>query len=409
KIVADKNTTIALNLSDFKKIYIIGVGKDSAMASISLAKILGKRLTKGIAIDVNIDQQPTTNNLQLLQGTHPVSSLKNIKATKKIISLAKKAGEDDLVVSFICGGGSALLCSSESELKASNTTFKELTNAGADIIELNTVRKHLSEVKGGGLARLIYPATAISLIVSDVLGNDISMVASGPTVYDKTTKKDAEFVLKKYGSKSTISGLKLLETENDEKYFKNTMNILFVSNKDSLLAMQEMALKLKLKPKIYSYKLKGEANQVFSKMVKGIKSGDVVLAGGESTVELNGKNKKLGKSLRQAHSKAIWQTHGKGGRNQEAVLGFLIKEQLTISNKRLAVISFASDGNDNKTEVAGAIGDTLTLEKVKKLKLNPQNYLDNHDSFNFFQKTKDAIYASKNNFNVADLMIVIKD
>jgi glycerate-2-kinase len=376
-----------LKLEKYKRVFIVGIGKGSALASITLAKILDKKLTKCVALDV---EKPAINskflilNFEFFKGTHPLPSRQNIAASREIIKLAESLEKGDLLITFICGGGSALFCGSELELIASKTVFKKLTEAGADIFELNTIRKHISEVKGGGFAQIAYPADVISLIASDVLGNDLSMVASGPTVLDKTTIKDAEKILKKY----KIKGLKLIETPKDKKYFKNVKNILFVSNKDALLAMAEKAKKLGFKPKIASFMLKGEAKNALVRLVEKTKSGQAVLAGGETTVKM----KKV--------SGSKYEVLGKGGRNQEAVLGALRDGAI--------ILSFASDGHDN-TEAAGAVGDVLTLKKAEKIKLNPKTFLKNHDSFNFFKKTGDLIYADKKSFNVADLMLVLSE
>ncbi len=375
---------LRLNIRSFNRIFIIGIGKGSALASATLAKILGQRLTRGIALDI---VKPKTKNLKLetLVGTHPLPSIRNIKATRKIIELARGLTEKDLLITFICGGGSALSCASEKELKQFILVTKELTKAGADIVELNTVRKHLSDFKGGGLAKIAYPATVISLIISDVLGNNLNMVASGPTVLDKTTKKDAARISKKYN-------LQLLETPKDRKYFKKVKNILFVSNKDAVLAMSKKAEELKFKPKIYSLTLRGEAEKSLLPLIRKVKSGEVILAAGETTVRL--------KKLEMRNEKL-----GKGGRNMEAALGAICNLQLAISND-LVIMSFASDGRDN-TEAAGAIADFRTIKKAKKLKLDPQKFLNNHNSFSFFRKTGDLILAEPKSFNVADLMLVL--
>ncbi len=391
---------LKINLDDFNRVFIVGVGKGSALASATLAKILGKRLTGGIALDVKkIKNQ--NSKLKTYVGTHPLPSQKNVKATKEIIKLAKGLKKDDLLITFICGGGSALLCGSGKEMRYSRTIFKGLTKAGANILELNTVRKHLSEVKGGNLAKFAYPAKVISLIVSDVLGNDLSMVASGPTVFDKTTKKDAERILKKYLRKSAYSSAlirDLTDTPKDKKYFTKVKNILFLSNREPVSAMAEKAKKLGMKPKIYSLKLKGEARKVLFPLMEAMRKSEAVLAGGETTVKLK----------RQTTSDKR-QIFGKGGRNMEAVLGALA--QLSTVNyqlqKNAVFLSVASDGRDN-TEAAGAIADVLTLKKSQKLKLNPQKFLENHDSFHFFEKTGDLIYVKPKSFNVADLILILK-
>ncbi len=388
-----------INLNNYKNVFLVGVGKGASLASLALAKILGKRLNAGITLDTT-KLKTKSYKLKTFIGTHPLPSSKNVRATQKIISLVKKLKKDDLLITFICGGGSALLCGSQKELKYSQTVFKELTKAGADIFELNIVRKHLSSVKGGGLAKLAYPATTISLIVSDVLGNDLSMVASGPTVYDKSTKKDAMKVVKEYLRefvyKSALIRV-LEETPKDKRYFKRAKNILFVSNREPVLAMAEKAKEFGLKPKIYSLKIKGEAEKSLLPLIKAIKKNSVILAAGETTVALQKKVEGI-----------KYQAIGKGGRNMEAVLGAIVNSLNTnylIPNT--IVLSFASDGRDN-TEAAGAIGDILTVKKAAKLKLIPREYLNNHNSFNFFKKTGGLIFTKSKTFNVSDLIIVMK-
>ena len=177
-------------------------------------------------------------------------------------------------------------------------------------------------------------------------------------------------------------------TAGDENYFKNVKNILFACNQDAVMAMVSKAEELGFKPKIYSLALEGEAKGAFLPMIKKIKSGEAMIAAGETTVKLS-------------------KPHGKGGRNMESVLGALIKRQVSgVKRQEVIVISFASDARDN-TEAAGAIGDILTIQKAQKLKLNSKEFLENHDSFNFFKKTGDLIFAEKKCFNVADLMLVL--
>ena len=285
-------TCHSVGLDNYKNVFLIGIGKGSALACASLAKILDKKLTKGITLDIQRPKLEIRNlKLEILTGTHPLPSKQNVGATQKIVKLTKNLKKDDLLINFICGGGSALACGSQKELKDLILVTKLLTKSGANILELNTVRKHLSEIKGGGLAKIAYPATVVSLIVSDVIGNDLSMVASGPTVFDKTTKKDAKKVLKKYNLNPKRFNLK--ETPNERKYFKKVKNVLFVCNQDAVLAMNKRAKKLGFKPKIYSLVVKGEARHALLPMLNKIKVGEALLAAGETTVTLD--NRPVGK------------------------------------------------------------------------------------------------------------------
>ncbi len=380
---------LKLNLNNFKRVFIVGVGKGSALASVALAEILKNKLTSGIALDIVKPKFKIKNwKLKIFKGTHPLPSKQNIRATREIIKLAKNLNKDDLLITFICGGGSALMCGSEKELKHSQEIFKHLTEVGADIFKLNTIRKHLSEVKGGGLAKMAYPATIVSLIVSDICGNDLSFIASGPTVYDKTTNKDAEKILKKYGLES--KKFHFHENPKEKKYFKKVKNILFICNQDAIMAMMKKSKELGFKTKIYSLTLQGEAKNALMPMIKMVKSGQAFLAAGETTVDLEGRPK------------------GKGGRNTESVLGALAKiKNLKFKIENLIIMSFTSDGHDN-TEAAGAISDILTLKKAEESGISPEEFLKQNKSFDFFDKTDDLIYAKKKCFNVADLMVVLK-
>jgi glycerate 2-kinase len=386
--------SVKIDLNDYRRVFLVGIGKGSALASVSLAQILGKRLTKGIAIDVekpNLKSQ--ISNLELLIGTHPLPSLKNVRATQKIMRMVSDLNEDDLVIVFMCGGGSALAVASEEELQASTTVFKELTKAGANIIELNTVRKHLSDIKGGNFANSMYPAASLALMVSDVIGNDISMIASGPTVCDMTTKEEAVAILKKYGF--TTKGLTLRETPKDKKCFRNVNNVLFLSNKDAVDAMADKARTFCFKPRIGSLAFQGEAKSALTSAVGKIKKSEVMIMAGETTVTLNGipGGKKP----------------GKGGRNLEVALGVLAN--CGNDPKKLEgiiAISYASDGHDN-TDAAGGIADGYTLKVANVGKQNIGDALARHASFDFFKKNGNLIKAKRNSFNVADLMLVIKE
>ncbi|MEK9154659.1 MAG: DUF4147 domain-containing protein [Patescibacteria group bacterium] len=385
----EKNET-KIDLNSFERIFIVGIGKGSALASEALAEILGKYLFGGVALDIkkpSFLRRIRLKKLKFYKGTHPLPSKMNIKATQGIIKLAEELNEKDLLITFICGGGSALACASESELLESSCATKELTKAGADIVELNTVRKHLSEFKGGNLAKIACPAQIVSLIVSDICGNELSMVASGPTVLDKTTKNDAENILKKYSI--SPGSFNLRETPKDIGCFENIKNILFACNQDVVMAMMEKSKELGFNPKIHSLALEGEAREILKPMIEKINFGEAIIAAGETTVTLTANNT------------------GKGGRNQESVLGALAKcQRSSINCQDFVFLSFTSDAHDN-TEAAGAIGDSLTIEEAKKLNLNLEDFLENHDSFNFFKKTGDLIYAEQKCFNVADLMLVL--
>jgi hydroxypyruvate reductase/glycerate 2-kinase len=253
--------------------------------------------------------------------------------------------------------------------------------SGASICEINIIRKHLSKVKGGKLTQRICPAIQITLIFSDIPGNNLSIIASGPTVLDKSTKQEAEKIAKKYN----LPRVKFRETPKEKGIFKKVHNILLLTNKTFLSASEEKAKKLGYKTKIYLDRLVDEASEAGKKLAQFSKKqgkNSIILAGGETPVAVKGQ--------------------GKGGRCTELALTFLkyLPENITFC-------AFASDGQDN-TDAAGAIIDEGTIKKSCKLKLDINKYLKNNDSYTFFQKTEDLIFTGPTGTNVADLFLTIK-
>ena len=372
------------DLSAYEKIFVAGIGKCALDAAKVLEEMLGDKITQGIILDIRKDK---LEKMVSYAGTHPFPSEKNVSVAKKIVEMVSGANEKSLVLVIISGGGSSLFSlpfgiNYETLMKISKTLMKK----GADIHELNTVRKHLSEVKGGQLAKAAYPAQVVSLIFSDVLGDDMSVIASGPTVKDKTTIKDAEDVMEKYGiAKSCgLSGCELKETPKEDKYFERVENVLIATNADALEKMKEKAEEKGYNVIIETKTLSGEAKEVGKKWAKKEvwqKRGLCVLAGGETTVTITG--------------------DGKGGRNQELALGALphIKEGQVI-------ISSASDGRDN-TDAAGAIADKETLAEVEKKQMDINSFLKNNDSYSFFSSVNGQIITGDTGSNVSDLILLL--
>ncbi len=365
------------NLSKSKKIFVLGIGKASAESCQYLEKILEKKITKGYCIDI---QKKGLKIIKLTVGSHPHSSKKNFEFTKKVVKNLSNLTKNDLVITVISGGGSALFCYPfKSECKTQVELFKKLTKKGANIKDINIVRKHISLVKGGGLAKIIFPAKVISLIFSDVPGNNLSTIASGPLIKDTSTPKDAKKILTKYQIK--YSG-NFFETPKENKYFKNISNFLLCSAETMLLAMQKKAKQLKINTRVLKKSFQADADKAGKILLKKTKSGELLLAGGETTVKIKGQ--------------------GKGGRNQQVVLS-----SLKYLKENELIISCASDGYDF-TKVAGAIGDLETLKKAKKLKLDPNKFIKNNDSFNFFSKTKDQIITGPTGINISDVFLIYK-
>lgn len=391
KIISKHSDTLAIkdktfNLSTYKRIFLIGFGKGSATLSQKIETILEGKLTKGFVIDNTLPEK-TSSCIEYTQGTHPVPTQTNFDFTKKTIEGIGKfqLSEHDLILVVVCGGGSAMFIQPECvNLEKKIAVTKALLKSGADITQINTVRKHLSKVKGGNLAKLAYPATVATLIFSDVPGNDMSFIASGPTVKDATSKDEAWNLIQKYriDKQVEITYKDFSETPKEDRYFEHVFNQIVLSNKDALRAMEQKTQALGCRQFLYSDTVQGEARHMGRQLIDQTPEGTILLAGGETTVKVSGQ--------------------GQGGRNQEVVLG-----TLPYIDDKTTIISFGSDGWDN-IHFAGAIGDMHTVKKTRSFHLDPENFLKENNSLEFFKKIGDGIYTGRLPSNVSDLFIVIK-
>ena len=388
------------DLTKFKRIKVVGFGKSSCDAALALEEILGLRIEKGAVIGL---EKVDCKYIEIFAGTHPRPTEANVEAGKKIYEIIKDSTEEDLIIVLVSGGGSALLCYPESEYVEGAKLYDAFLKTGGTITEMNTIRKHLSLLKGGGLAKIAYPATIIGLIFSDVPGDVFVNVASGPTYKDETTMADAQRSI----TENNLGEFNLIETPKEDKYFEKVFNFVLVSNKTAVEAMQKKAQELNFEVNIVSTELydetdkalekiflsKNETREEFSRVfgnkpetTQKLFSGLVSLAAGEPRV-------------------TVPKDHGKGGRNLhmglEAVKMNLIKDDEIF-------ISFASDGMDN-SDAAGAIVDKNTIEKVEKLGLDINDYANRFDSYNFFLKTGDMIMTGPTGANVSDLMLLLKN
>jgi glycerate-2-kinase len=384
-VLKDSHLTISdkeINLKDYERVFLLGFGKGSAGISQILEETLGNFLTKGFVIDT---VPATFKKIEFTLGTHPLPSKENLQFTKKAIKNLSNLTHKDLVLIVICGGGSVLF---EAPY---NISFEKLVRvnqalllSGATITEMNAVRKHLSKVKGGGLAKILSPAKVFSLIFSDVPGNDLSTIASGTTVKDNTSVNDAWKVYEKYGlQKLELKEKDFVETPKEASVFDNIQNILMLSNLTALNAMVKKAESMNIKTEVFSDRFESEARLGGKGLIEKTREHSILLAGGETTVK-------------------VMNPQGKGGRNQELVLSSLYH-----LDKDTTIAAFDSDGWDN-SPVAGAIGDLQTLEKAKSLGLNPHEYLNENNSLVFFKNLRDAIVTDRLPSNVADLIIVYK-
>lgn len=372
------------DLSRYQKVVVIGFGKVSAVAAECIEQQMLSRISGGLVIDLS---EAKTKKIASRIGTHPLPSSVNVDATGEIIRALEQLGENDLVIFIVSGGGSSLLTYPQIiTLEQERQITQALMNAGANINQMNTVRKHLSSVKGGHLAKLAYPATVISLIFSDIPGDDISQVASGPTVKDTTTIEDATAIMDKYQvlEKCDMDHCGLIETPKDEKYFKKVTNILFCSSVVALHAMESKAHDLGLRTRIWDKAYSGEAKEVTKQFLKSVRSGECLLGAGESTVTIKG-----GK--------------GSGGRNQEMAVSALL---YLPSNTTFA--SLNSDGHDNST-VAGALADELIANHARIYQIPLLEYLEKHDEYQLLLDLNASIITGMTGINIADLIVAIKE
>jgi len=379
------------DLKNFEHVFLVGFGKGSADVCKIIEEKLGGRLTEGYDIDV-IDEY--FSKIQYTKGTHPLPSEENIAYTKKIVEhFSGNLTEKDLMIVVVCGGGSVLFEMPHTiDLETLIAVNKALLRSGATISEMNSIRKHLSATKGGGFARMLYPATVTCLLFSDVPGNDISVIASGPTVKDPTTVDDVKKTLEKYNLIKEVNVIlnknqnfsldAFQETPKDDMYFENVSNVMILSNQTALTAMQQKAKELGYEAKVYSDRVQGDAKDVGKMLIDQTPVGQILLAGGETTVKVTGT--------------------GKGGRNQELVLA-----ALPYLDEKTIITSFDSDGQDFYL-LAGAIGDSYTVKKAQERNLDQKKFLDDHNSFEFWQNVGDGILTGKLESNVSDLMIVYK-
>lgn len=367
----------SFKLSDYRHVYVAGVGKGSALVARNLEQLIGRRrIKRGFVIDV---AKHRLRRIKSLVGSHPLPSEKNIKATEQVIKLLQSATKDDLVITLICGGGSALFCKPGS-LTCLEMQFvsNHLLKAGATIQQINTVRKHLSLIHGGGMAKFAYPATILSLIISDVPGDDLSMVSSGPTVLDTTTKTQAEQVAKRFG----LPPLDMLETPKDPRYFKRVTNVLIGSGTNTVIAMAQKARELGYNPRIVTRRLHGLAKEIGPALVQRAHPGQAILACGETEV--------------------IVTRAGKGGRNQDVVVS-----AMPHLKPNQVIISAASDGKDN-VPVAGGIADgTWSTARLKRKHIDPTRAVTDNQSYKVLHKLKDHLYINKVTANVSDFVVAL--
>lgn len=397
----------AIDLNKFKRIFVVGGGKAVCPMARAVEELLGNRITDGLIVTKYGHSEPL-EKIRVKEAGHPIPDLSGVNGAEELLRIAGLAGKGDLLIVLLTGGASALLPAPAFglTLKDKQKASKLLINSGASIDEINTVRKHLSGMKGGLLARAAYPATMLTLIVSDVVGNNLSSIASGPTAPDPSTYADAVRIIKAYGLAAEMpekvrevlrQGSKgaLPETPKPgDPLFENAANIIISDNLSALQAAGKKARALGLKPIILSSSITGntsEAAVFFASVLREIKnSGNpvkppaCVLMGGETTLKVTGK--------------------GLGGRNQEFSLALAAALKGTPG---IHALSAGTDGTDGPTEAAGAFSLPDTLSRAEALGLEPAEYLSRNDSYNFFKRIDGLFITGPTGTNVMDMVIGI--
>lgn len=408
KALAVKNRRLVVGkqtyaLDRYDRVLVVGGGKAVVPMASAVEQLLKARVDGGLVV-TRYGHGGKLSKVEVVEAGHPIPDRTGLAAGQRVLDMLRKAGERDLVIALISGGGSALL---PVPVDGVSLTDKQvvtalLLRAGATIQELNAVRKHLSQLKGGNLATAAAPAAVLALVLSDVVGNDLASIASGPTVPDPTTFQDAVAILHHYelwdkipqavkdhlvqGSRSGTGDT----PKPNHPAFAKVQNVIIGDVRVALNAAAAHVKRLGYHPIVLSSSLVGETREVakvFGAMVRELVACDrpikrpaALIAGGETTVTVRGQ--------------------GTGGRCQEFTLALAME---IAGLKKVTAFAFGTDGTDGSTDVAGAMADGATLDKARELGLHPQRFLDQNDSYTFFHTIAQTIQTGPTRTNVTDL------
>lgn len=404
----------AWDLAAYERIVVVGAGKAVGRMALAVEELLGERVFNGLVI-VKQGHQAALRSIEQVESSHPVPGEAGAAATHRMLDMLGTADEKTLVLCLLSGGASALLVAPAEgvTLKDKQVATSMLLNAGASIAELNAVRKHLSAVKGGRLSQAAYPAQVVTLILSDVIGDRLDVIASGPTAPDASNFAEAWAVIAKYGLQEQLpprvadclrrgmAGLVPETVKLGAPCFDRTQNIIVTGIGQALAAAMEQARQLDYVTEILGAELQGEAREAARMIARraraelaAMRTGErrCLLWGGETTVTVRGS--------------------GKGGRNQELALAFALEVE---GEAGIAMLSAGTDGTDGPTDAAGAAVDGETAVRARSFGLDPVAYLEDNDSYNFFDRI-DALSGGYSHLktgptgtNVMDLQIVLLD
>lgn len=395
-----------IDLDAIRHIYVIGAGKASAAMGHYTEVILGSKITSGHIV-VKYGYSCKLKKIRVTEAGHPIPDSNSFMATQEIIAIARNASHDDLVICLLSGGGSSLLSDLPAGLLPEDLYIVNnlLLKCGASIHEINCVRKHLSSVKGGQLARIIWPAKLVTIIISDVTGNPLDVIASGPTVPDTSTFNDAMSVIDKYMLAGDITAGVIKHLDNGlsgqipetpkpgDPVFTSTVNILAGTNQLALEASARCAVENGFNTFLISNELSGDvesASEFLCNMAvsyqknQEIRKPACLIFGGETTVKVT--------------------EGGKGGRNQHLALSAAFR----LRNQRgITLLSAGTDGTDGPTDAAGAVVDCETLANAELNSIEPERFLNGFDSYNFFRKAGGHIITGPTFTNVMDIIVIL--
>ncbi len=394
-------------LADFRNVYVIGAGKASAAMAQAVERVLGRRIAGGL-VNVKYGHVAKLKRVELNECGHPVPDEAGVSGASAIAGIAQSAGEGDLVIAVISGGASALTPAPAPPitLEEKQATTRLLLASGANIHEMNAVRKHISTIKGGQLARLAAPATVIALLLSDVIGDDLDTIGSGPTAPDASTFDGARAILEKYGITGQVpesvrtrieAGCRgdIEETPKPgDPLFERVQNIVVGSCRLAVDAAARCARDLGYRTLVLSTTIEGETREVarvhaaIAREIRDwgrpLKPPACLISGGETTVTIHG--------------------DGLGGRNQE----FVLAAALDIAGwPATVVLSAGTDGTDGPTDAAGAIADGETIGRAERAGIDAKNLLARNDSYHFFEPLGDLIKTGPTNTNVMDVRVIL--
>ena len=394
-------------LDSYRKIFLFGAGKGTAPMAKALEDILGEWLTNGLII-VKYGHGIPLEKTQILEAGHPIPDKAGLEATEELLKQTQECTEDDLILCVFTGGGSALLPAPTFPLTLDEKqeTTHLLLECGATINEINAIRKHLSRSKGGRLAKEAYPATIVSLLLSDVIGDRLDVIASGPTVPDESTYSDCIKIIDRYKLSDRLpksvtdhfikgAAGSLPETPKPgDPVFSKVQNLIVGNNRESLLAAKERAISLGYNTIILSSQIEGEAREVahvFAAIGKEISQANLpisspacVIAGGETTVSIQGR--------------------GKGGRSQELALACAIAID---GWEGISLLSAGTDGTDGPTDAAGAFVNGATCKRARRMNSDPRDFLLTNDSYTLFASLGNLLKTGPTRTNVMDMICML--